>query len=72
MKILGISGSPRDDKRSGVHCLVKTVLKHTGCAHDNICRVNDDLTPLRHYYLGDPEAVSKAMQAVSNQGKAKA
>ncbi|HEX8011348.1 MAG TPA: 2,3-diphosphoglycerate-dependent phosphoglycerate mutase [Casimicrobiaceae bacterium] len=32
----------------------------------------DDLTPLRHYYLGDPEAVAKATRAVANQGKAKA
>lgn len=33
---------------------------------------SDDLKPMRHYYLGDQEAVAKAMQAVSNQGKAKA
>ena len=32
----------------------------------------DDLKPLRHYYLGDPEQVAKAMQAVANQGKANA
>jgi len=31
----------------------------------------DDLKPLRHYYLGDPEAVARATQAVANQGKAK-
>lgn len=68
MKILGISGSPRDDRRSGTYRLVETVLQHTGCdyelvslrgkviagctaclgcAHDNVCRVNDDLSPLR-------------------------
>jgi 2,3-bisphosphoglycerate-dependent phosphoglycerate mutase len=29
------------------------------------------LQPLRHYYLGDPEEVAKAMQAVASQGKAK-
>ncbi len=30
---------------------------------------NEDLTPIRHYYLGDPEAVNKAVQAVANQTK---
>jgi 2,3-bisphosphoglycerate-dependent phosphoglycerate mutase len=28
------------------------------------------LKPIRNYYLGDEEAVKKAMQAVANQGKA--
>ena len=27
--------------------------------------------PIRHYYLGDPEAIAAAMQAVANQGKAR-
>ena len=31
----------------------------------------DDLKPLRHYYLGDPEVVAQAMRTVANQGKAK-
>lgn len=31
----------------------------------------DDLKPLNHYFLGDPEEVKKAMDAVANQGKAK-
>jgi len=30
-----------------------------------------DLKPIKHYYLGDPEEVKKAMDAVANQGKAK-
>ena len=30
---------------------------------------NDDLTPIRHYYLGDAEAINKAVQAVANQTK---
>ena len=30
-----------------------------------------DLKPIKHYYLGDPEAIAKAMNAVANQGKAK-
>ena len=32
---------------------------------------DESLKPLRHYYLGDPEAVAKAMEAVAKQGKAK-
>ena len=36
-----------------------------------IYELNDDLTPIKSYYLGDEEAVKKAMQAVANQGKAK-
>lgn len=32
---------------------------------------DDDMKPVAHYYLGDPEAVAKAAQAVANQGKAK-
>ena len=36
-----------------------------------IYELNDDLTPVRNYYLGDPEAVEKAMQSVANQGKVK-
>jgi len=32
----------------------------------------DDLKPLRHYYLGDPDVVAQAMRTVANQGKAKA
>ena len=31
-----------------------------------------DLRPIRNYYLGDQEAIKAAMQAVANQGKAKA
>lgn len=36
-----------------------------------IYELDNDLRPLRSYYLGDPEAVKKAMEAVANQGKAK-
>jgi 2,3-bisphosphoglycerate-dependent phosphoglycerate mutase len=36
-----------------------------------VYELSDDLAPLRHYYLGDPEAVKKAQQAVANQGKAR-
>jgi 2,3-bisphosphoglycerate-dependent phosphoglycerate mutase len=34
--------------------------------------LNEDLKPLQHYYLGDPEAIKRAEAAVANQGKASA
>lgn len=37
-----------------------------------VYELDDDLKPLRHYYLGDEEQVAKATQAVASQGKAKA
>ena len=33
--------------------------------------LNENLKPLQHYYLGDPDAIKKAEAAVANQGKAK-
>ena len=36
-----------------------------------VYELDDNLKPLKSYYLGDPEAVKKAMQSVANQGKAK-
>lgn len=36
-----------------------------------VYELNDDLTPVRNYYLGDPEAVKKAAQAVADQLKKK-
>ena len=36
-----------------------------------VYELNDDLTPITHYYLGDAEAIEAAQQAVANQGKAK-
>jgi 2,3-bisphosphoglycerate-dependent phosphoglycerate mutase len=30
---------------------------------------NNDMSPIRHYYLGDAEAINKAVQAVANQTK---
>jgi 2,3-bisphosphoglycerate-dependent phosphoglycerate mutase len=36
-----------------------------------VYELNDDLTPIRHYYLGDPEAVARAIQSVANQLKKK-
>jgi len=34
-----------------------------------VYELKDDLTPIRNYYLGDPEAIKKATQAVANQLK---
>jgi len=36
MKILGISGSPRNEKQSGVYKLVQTVLENTGCDYAHV------------------------------------
>lgn len=36
-----------------------------------VYELDDELKPMRHYYLGDAEAIAKAQQAVANQGKAK-
>lgn len=34
-----------------------------------VYELRDDLTPIRNYYLGDPEAARKAAKAVAAQGK---
>ncbi len=34
-----------------------------------VYELNEDLTPVRSYYLGDPEAVAKATRAVAEQTK---
>lgn len=36
-----------------------------------VYELNDNLKPVKSYYLGDPEVVKKAMESVANQGKAK-
>jgi len=36
-----------------------------------VYELDDDLKPIKHYYLGDANAVAAAMNAVANQGKAK-
>ncbi len=36
-----------------------------------VYELDDDLKPLKHYYLGDPEKVKAAMEAVAAQGKKK-
>jgi 2,3-bisphosphoglycerate-dependent phosphoglycerate mutase len=36
-----------------------------------VYELDDNLKPINRYYLGDPEEVRKAMEAVAAQGKAK-
>ena len=36
-----------------------------------VYELDADLKPINHYYLGDQEAIKKAMDAVASQGKAK-
>ncbi len=36
-----------------------------------VYELDEALRPIRHYYLGDPEALAKKMQAVAAQGKAR-
>ena len=36
-----------------------------------VYELDDSLKPIKHYYLGDPEEIAKAANAVANQGKAK-
>jgi 2,3-bisphosphoglycerate-dependent phosphoglycerate mutase len=37
-----------------------------------VYELDDNLQPLRHYYLGDKKTVSQAIKAIANQGKARA
>jgi len=36
-----------------------------------VYELDDNLKPIKHYYLGDQAEIAKAMNAVANQGKAK-
>jgi len=36
-----------------------------------VYELDKNLKPVKHYYLGDPEEVKKAMNKVANQGKSK-
>jgi 2,3-bisphosphoglycerate-dependent phosphoglycerate mutase len=36
-----------------------------------VYELDDDMKPIKHYYLGDQEAIKKAAEAVANQTKAK-
>ena len=36
-----------------------------------VYELDDDLKPIRHYYLGDAEAAARAAAAVANQGARK-
>ncbi|MCG8393132.1 MAG: 2,3-diphosphoglycerate-dependent phosphoglycerate mutase, partial [Pseudomonadales bacterium] len=35
-----------------------------------VYELDDNLKPIKNYYLGDAEEVAKAAEAVANQGKA--
>ncbi|MGH8709954.1 MAG: 2,3-diphosphoglycerate-dependent phosphoglycerate mutase [Burkholderiales bacterium] len=37
-----------------------------------VYELDNNLLPLKHYYLGDEETVNQAVQAIANQGKARA
>ena len=36
-----------------------------------VYELDNDLKPIKHYYLGDPELIKASMQAVANQGTAR-
>jgi 2,3-bisphosphoglycerate-dependent phosphoglycerate mutase len=36
-----------------------------------VYELEDDLTPIRHYYLGDPDEIKRATDAVASQLKKK-
>ncbi len=36
-----------------------------------VYELDENLSPIKHYYIGDPEAIKQAMQKVANQGKVK-
>jgi 2,3-bisphosphoglycerate-dependent phosphoglycerate mutase len=36
-----------------------------------VYELDSTLKPIKHYYLGDPDEIKKAMESVANQGKAK-
>jgi 2,3-bisphosphoglycerate-dependent phosphoglycerate mutase len=36
-----------------------------------VYELDDNLKPIKHYYIGDPEEIKKCMESVANQGKAK-
>ena len=63
---------------------LRALVKHLdGISEEDILKLNiptgaplvyeldADLKPIRSYYLGDPDALAAAMEAVANQGKAK-
>ena len=44
---------------------------HVPTAQPLVYELDDDLKPLRHYYLADPEEIARAQAAVAAQGKAR-
>ncbi|GAA4324722.1 2,3-diphosphoglycerate-dependent phosphoglycerate mutase [Pigmentiphaga soli] len=64
---------------------LRALIKHVdGVSDEDIVKLNiptgqplvyefdDELKPIRHYYLGDPDEIAAALAAVAAQGKAKA
>jgi multimeric flavodoxin WrbA len=71
MMVLGICGSPRKEKKSGVYKLhlrkkqISGCIACLGCVKDNVCKVEDDLEPIRAkiveadgYVIGAPNYYS--------------
>ena len=58
------AGTRRIEATTGVNA-VKHVREMRG-------ELDETLKPIKHYYLGDQDAIAAAMNAVANQGKAKA
>ena len=64
-------------------CLLAPAIRLDNIPEDEIVELNiptgmplvyeldDDLKPLKHYYVGDPAKVAAAMEAVAAQGKKK-
>ena len=71
MKILGINGSSRSDRKSGCHKLVETALDASGCEHELVslrgkkilgCKITEEITPA-------VEKQPEVMQAAVDAGK---
>ena len=62
-KVLGCLDNVPDDEIVSVNIPTGIPLEY---------ELGTELRPLRHYYLGEPEEVARAVQQVASQGKAKA
>jgi 2,3-bisphosphoglycerate-dependent phosphoglycerate mutase len=36
-----------------------------------VYELDEQLKPIRHFYLGDPDEIARQIEAVANQGKAR-
>ena len=67
-----IAQSIDDGDKEGDGISYKDILKlNIPTGQPLIYELDDNLKPLKHYYLGDEDAIKKAMESVANQGKAK-